>query len=58
MGLVAAMGSHLHRKHDRPPGNEFVLVRLRPAGRFVRLDRAPWGWGRKMRSVQAIAVWL
>ncbi len=24
MGLVAAMGGHLHRKHDRPPGNEIV----------------------------------
>ena len=24
MSLVAAMGGHLHRKHDRPPGNEVV----------------------------------
>ncbi len=24
MGLVAAMGGHLHRKHDRPPGNEII----------------------------------
>ncbi|MDE0113396.1 MAG: hypothetical protein OXN84_14090 [Albidovulum sp.] len=24
MGLVAAMGGHLHRKHDRPPGSEDV----------------------------------
>ncbi|MCY4458816.1 MAG: hypothetical protein OXC26_00200 [Albidovulum sp.] len=24
MGLVAAMGGHLHRKHDRPPGIEIV----------------------------------
>ena len=24
VGLVASMGGHLHRKRDRPPGNEFV----------------------------------
>ena len=24
MGLVAAMGGHLHRKHDRPPGHQVV----------------------------------
>ncbi len=23
---VAAMGGHLHRKHDRPPGNEIVWL--------------------------------
>ncbi|MCY4460839.1 MAG: hypothetical protein OXC26_10680 [Albidovulum sp.] len=26
MGLVAAMGGHLNRKHDRPPGNEIVWL--------------------------------
>ncbi|MDE0533509.1 MAG: IS4 family transposase, partial [Albidovulum sp.] len=26
MNLVAAMGGHLHRKHDRPPGSEVVWL--------------------------------
>ncbi len=53
MGLVAALGGHLHRKHDRPPGNEIVwhgyarvadssasterAVRLRPESEVYKL---------------------
>ena len=42
MGLVAAMGGHLHRKHDRPPGSEVVWLgcaRLADASRAAERAR-------------------
>ncbi|MCY4460345.1 MAG: IS4 family transposase [Albidovulum sp.] len=41
MGLVAAMGGHLHGKHDPPPGNEIVwLGYARLADSSASIERA------------------
>ncbi|MDE0304816.1 MAG: hypothetical protein OXI87_08035 [Albidovulum sp.] len=42
INLAAAMGGHLHRKHDRPPGNEVVWLgyaRLADASRAAERAR-------------------
>ncbi|MDE0305254.1 MAG: hypothetical protein OXI87_10270, partial [Albidovulum sp.] len=51
MGLVAAMGGHLHRKHDRPPGSEVVwfgYARLADASQAA----GPPALSRRLRRVR------
>jgi len=43
MGLVAAMSGHMHRKHDRPPGNEVAWIGYaRPADSSASTERTMW----------------